>query len=77
LVDKEENFDMQHKYYYKTSKNLLWMEAKKDPDQGGWPGLHTKDGKLRMKKTQFDSLIPDYFKQFTKTQMRMCACKDC
>ena len=30
-----------------------------------------------MKKTRFDSLIPRCFTQFTKSQMKMCTCKDC
>jgi hypothetical protein len=77
LVDEEGNYELQRNYYHKTPKDPLWGEAQKDPQQEGWLDLHTEDGKLRMKKTMFDSLTLDYFKQFTKSQMRMCACKDC
>lgn len=77
LLDREGNYEMQKKYYCKMSKNLLWLEAQRHPDLGGWPDLFNEDGTLRMKKTRFDSLTPGYFKQFTKSQMKMCTCKDC
>jgi hypothetical protein len=77
LLDEEGNYEMQKKYYYKTSKNLLWLEAQNNSNRGGWPDLFNEDGTLRMKKTTFYSLMPGYFKQFTKLQMKMCTCKDC
>ena len=77
LLDAEGNYVLQRKFYYKTSKHLLWKEAKKPPDEGGWADLHGPDGTLTMQRTTFDSLIPDYFKQFTKSQMKTCCCTVC
>ena len=77
FLDEEGNYELQQKYYYKTSKHLLWLEAKKPPDQGGWPDLHGPNGTLKMGRTTFDGLIPGYFKQYTKSQMRTCCCTVC
>ena len=77
MIDEAGNFILQRKCYHKTSKNRLWMAAQKPPEEGGWPDLHGEDGKLTMKKTVFDGLIPNYFKQCSKSQMRVCCCKDC
>jgi hypothetical protein len=66
LLDEAGNYEMQRKYYYKTSKYLLWLEAQQDPNMGGWPNLFNEDETPRMSRTRFCSLIPRYFKQFTK-----------